>query len=414
MPADPGGYERVELREYESLEKRITAEQAMSIASTGMVTVRRAWTPGSFEITAGPVVGALQLVEGLELRVIPKVPVRRVIYLLAHAAGLATWDERLLQLHEDTTIDVALAEAFTVAAERALRQGPHSAYYTVQADLQELRGRLNANEQRRRFGLPVPIAVIYDDYGTDIAENQLLAGAALQLQRLPGLPADLHRRLRRISRSLDAVRPASRGDARTPVHYTRLNDHYRGGVALARAVLVGATFDVSTGRRTATGFTVSMPGLFERFLEAALTEALERRHAGRLYPKRPEYLDRGHLAQIEPDLTWIVDGTPSVVIDAKYKTLVNGKPSEDDLYQLITYCLALGVSQAYLVHATTPAAPLAMAMCMSDIVVHAVGLNLAAPLADLRSQIWALADFIAASSRPANISAQALSAQHRV
>jgi 5-methylcytosine-specific restriction enzyme subunit McrC len=37
---------------------------------------------------------------------------------------------------------------------------------------------------RRRFGLPLPVEIRYDEFPTDIAENQLLRAAADRMLRL--------------------------------------------------------------------------------------------------------------------------------------------------------------------------------------------------------------------------------------
>src|SRR5437016_4969031 len=79
----------------------------------------------------------------------------------------------------------ARARGSQTISNRTVWVTPHNAYYTVEADLQEIRGRIDTKEQLRRFGLPLPVSVVYDEYGMDVIENQLLAGAALRLQRLP-------------------------------------------------------------------------------------------------------------------------------------------------------------------------------------------------------------------------------------
>jgi 5-methylcytosine-specific restriction enzyme subunit McrC len=336
----------------------------------------------------------VNLGDELTLRINPKLEVRRVIYLLCHAAGLATWDDRLVTLDDDAPIDVAIAEAFATAAERSLRLGPRSGYYTIEDDLPEVRGRVDANRQRHHYGLPLPLSVTYDEYGIDIPENQLLLGATIQLQRLPEISGTLHRRLRRLATCLLGVRPARRDQARLPVHFTRLNMSYHPAVALARAVLEGVSFDLQIGHRAITGFTLDMNRLFEKFLEVALGEALSH-HQGHLAAQRSDHLDQNRQARIVPDLTWIRDRRPAVVIDAKYKDPAEGKPADDDLYQVVAYCVALGIHRAFLVHATT-AAVTTLPIASSDIEVVVTGLDLTAPIASLRAQTSALADAVAA------------------
>jgi len=242
------------------------------------------------------------------------------------------------------------------------------------------------------MGSPLPVAVSYDEYGVDIPENQLLIGAALQLQRLPALSAPLRRRLRRLTTSLEDVRPARRDQANVAVVFNRLNERYRPTVALARAVLKGVSFDVDAGRRRVTGFTVNMNRLFEQFLTVALTDALAG-YAGRLHAQRVDYLDRDQQARIIPDLTWIRNGKPSAIIDAKYKDPSDGKAADGDLYQVVAYCAGLGIHRAFLVHATTVLARLVIES--ANIGITVTGLDLAAPLPALRTQIQALADDIA-------------------
>jgi 5-methylcytosine-specific restriction enzyme subunit McrC len=386
----------VALREYELAEEPLTAGQALALQASGVVDVQPTWSAGRYRLKAGAIVGALDLGEGLILRVLPKLEVRRVIYLLCHAAGLATWDDHLVDLDDDADIDVAVVEAFTTAAERTLRRGPRSSYYTLEDDLAEVRGRVDANRQRLRYGLPLPISVTFDEYGFDIPENQLVLGAALQLQRLPALPGALRRRLRRLVTSLEGVYPARRDQANTPVHFTRLNDTYRPAVALARAALEGVSFDLGSGRRSLTGFTANMNMLFERFLSVALADALAG-HDGRLCVQRADYLDRDSQARIIPDLTWMRNHKPAVVVDAKYKDPSDRKPADDDLYQVVAYCAGLGIHRAFLVHATT-ATSATLLIESGGIEITVTGLDLAAPLGDLRERIAGLGEAVASAA----------------
>jgi 5-methylcytosine-specific restriction enzyme subunit McrC len=389
----------VALREHELTEEALTAGQALALQASGVINVQPAWSVGRYKLKAGAIIGAVDLGDGLILRVLPKLEVRRVVYLLCHAAGLATWDEHLVDLDDDASVDLALTEAFTTAAERTLRRGPLSSYYTLEDDLAEVRGRVDANRQRLRYGLPLPIAVTYDEYGLDIPENQLVLGAALQLLRLPSIPGALRRRLRRLVTSLEGVRPARRDQANSPVHFTRLNDTYRPAVALARAALEGTSFDLRAGRRSLTGFTVNMNRLFEQFLSVALADALAK-HDGRLCVQRADYLDRDSQARIIPDLTWMRNQKPAVVVDAKYKDPSDGKPADDDLYQVVAYCAGLGIHRAFLVHATT-AASATLTIESGGIEITVTGLDLAAPLGDLRHRIAELSEAVAlAASRP--------------
>ena len=88
--------------------------------------------------------------------------------------------------------------------EKGLLQG----YRTVEEALPVLRGRIRTEEQlRRRFGLPVPVEVRYDDYSTDTDENRLLRAATERLLRLPNLTVEVRVRLHRLLHRLADVTP---------------------------------------------------------------------------------------------------------------------------------------------------------------------------------------------------------------
>jgi hypothetical protein len=85
---------------------------------------------------------------------------------------------------------------------------------------------------------------------------------------------------------------------------------------------------------------------------------------------------------------------PAVVLDAKYKDPADGKPDDDDLYQIVAYCAGLGTHRAFLVHATT-AASSTLVIESGAIEITVTGVDLAAPLPALRAQQIAPADAIA-------------------
>ena len=60
----------------------------------------------------------------------------------------------------------------------------------------------------------------------------------------------------------------------------------------------------------------------------------------------PANLDLARHVIVYPDAVVRENGTPIAVVDAKYKLAA----AEQDVYQVITYCHALGLSTAFLVH----------------------------------------------------------------
>ena len=127
---------------------------------------------------------------GVEIRIAPKLPIRRLIFLLGYAYDLKAWRDEHVQVAEDTELLPAITTAFARLAERAVEQGLIQGYRVTDESAPVLRGRIRTDEQlRRRFGLPMPLEVRYDDYTVDIAENWILRTAAERLLRLPRVPS---------------------------------------------------------------------------------------------------------------------------------------------------------------------------------------------------------------------------------
>ena len=105
-------------------------------------------------------------------------------------------------------------------------------YRREEEALHTVRGRIRFDEQiNRRFGVPLPLEVAFDEFTEDIEENRLLKTA---LHRLAHLPV----RSPQSRRDIHALRPAFntvglgvyRRGAAPEVQYTRLNQHYRSAV----------------------------------------------------------------------------------------------------------------------------------------------------------------------------------------
>src|SRR5690606_28412006 len=132
----------------------------------------------------------------------------------------------------------------------------------------------------------------FDEYTTNIPENQLLAGAGRVLLRFRSLPTALVTRLRRLEHLLLDV--AHTPPSRDPpsVMWTRLNERYRGAVSLARLILQGAALDFE-GPQEAIGSSllIDMDKLFERLVGRGLHRAMSTLDA-RVQLQVPDRLDR--------------------------------------------------------------------------------------------------------------------------
>lgn len=354
--------------------------------------------PGCFELKAGSTVGVL-VAGGCEVRIRPKVPVDRLLFLASFAADQSGWGEEEPGFASADELAAGAAIALVTLVERALAHGVLQGYRSVEEALPLVRGRIHGGAQlARRAGLALPVEVVYDEFTTDIDENRILRTALVVARRLPRVPHATLAKARHLLGRLERVGELVQGQPLPPVRITRLNRRYAKALGLARLVLEATSFDVAAGDHRAVQFLFDMNRVFEDFLTATLVPALGRR-GGRVQAQRSGRLDHDGALRFAPDLTWDAEpGQPRAVIDAKYKSIATTALPNADVYQALAYATTLGLGDAHLVYAAGNERPAVHDLVGSGVRVHVHALDLDVPPASLLARVERLADTIAAAS----------------
>jgi 5-methylcytosine-specific restriction enzyme subunit McrC len=375
----------------------LPADLAAALAATGAVRVATD-LGGRTVLSASSNVGVIRAGD-VELRVTPKLGIRRLLWLIGHAQDQTGWrDDDEVQLAAADDLVSAVAVSFQAAANRALTAGVLQGYRVTDEALPVLRGRLReADQLRGRLGLAVPLEVRYDDYTVDIPENQLLLAAALRLLRVPALPGPTHTGLRRLVALLSDVSLLVPGQRLPATRDDRLTRRYQPVLRLARLALAGRSIEQPAGPVVASGFLFDLNKVFEDWLTTALRAALAP-YGGFLRAQRPVYLDIDRQVDMKPDMVWERAGRPIAVIDAKYKRLRPAEYPHPDLYQMLAYCAALGLPAGHLVYAKGEAVPAHHVVRRSGVRVTVWAVDLSSPVLELLEQANAVASAIAADA----------------
>jgi 5-methylcytosine-specific restriction enzyme subunit McrC len=343
--------DRVVLTELDKEEAVHRLDQAHvgALRATKLVRVERLGD-GSFRLRATDRVGAVRIGD-LEVEVKPKTPISRILFMLGYAKHPGFVPE---DVSGQTEPDLwpALAESLARQVEQALRSGVAQGYATREDSLALVRGRIRVADQiARRPGGWLPLEVSYDDYAADTPENRLLRTAVRRMMAVPGLREEHRVRLSHLDGRLDGVRVLAPGVPTPAWRPTRLNARYVPALLLAEAVLRNQSVEPGPGGLSIAGFVVNMNKVFEDFVCRALAEALAR-HRGHADASYHSYLDEEQHARLEPDLVHLIGERPVAVFDAKYKLgRSKGRYQNPDLYQMFTYCTALGLKTGWLVYA---------------------------------------------------------------
>ncbi|CKH17616.1 restriction endonuclease [Mycolicibacterium smegmatis] len=373
----------------------LTGAEYRALNDLGIATVTPTLDDGHFDIVAARKVGAVT-VGNHQIIVRPKITnLNRVLFMLGYARNPQIWRDEPIRVEAADELLPAVAEAFSRIASHAVEQGLLQGYRTITDALPVLRGRVLAGEQMsRRYGLPVPIAVQYDDFTVDIAENQLLAMATLRLLTVPRISDPARRSLQRLRRTLGEVSVPPPGTPTPRWHPSRLNVRYHAALRLAEIILAAESFEHRIGNVTVTGYMFDMWKIFEDFVTTALSESLNRL-GWRCQPQAPLYLDEQRRVGMQPDLLCRYDDSRVAVVDAKYKAeRPEGFPNAD-LYQMLAYCTVLSLPEGHLIYAKGNEKGRVHTVQRSGVTIHCRALDLGLDPAALLRQVDQLAVRIA-------------------
>ena len=352
-------------------------------------------TASDYHITPGSTVGAIEIGD-LSVLIRPKIGIPQLLSMACYAMGAyKSQDQRLFDFEEDHTLPDTLALALSAAAHRAFSRGLLHDYLTREEALYTVRGRIRFDEQiRRRFGIPMPVEVRYDEFTDDILANRLVKAATARLggMRLRSQPA--RRGLGWIAGMLDNISPIEFAPRDVPeVRFDRLNEHYRGVVELSRLILRFSGFESRRGQVRASGFLMDMNVVFQEFVTVALREALGA-SADAFGERTIDSLDKRGRVGLRPDLVWR-DGSSCVFVgDTKYKRIVNEQVPNADLYQLLAYVTALDLPGGMLIYAKGEAEPVIHEIRHSGKKLQVAALDLSGSLEDILKHVEQMADSI--------------------
>ncbi len=330
----------------------LTDEQAGALNRVGggqYLSVEPGEQSGHWQVSAHNHVGSIN-VAGLQVLVRPKIPLRNLFLLLE--VGLRDQDWRHEDVRFETINDLlpAVVSFFARTTETTLARGLYRSYREERDRLVAMRGRVDIPRQLAEPGVVVPMHCRFTEFTADLVENSYLKAAVARSLRVAGVRPVDRRRLMQHLVTLEDV-----GDARhhhtddDRVVYTRLNEHYKPALRLARLVLANLTLQDAVGGTQASSFMLDMNELFERFV----TERLQRALRGHLEVKSQhrDKLDEERTLTIKPDLVFRSGGFPRFVADIKYKLTDEAAGGRHaDYYQLLAYTTALDLPEGVLIY----------------------------------------------------------------
>ncbi len=336
--------------------------------------------PGVYDLTPGSMVGHFTTPD-LDIRILPKVGVDRLMFLLAYSADTARWRELVTEFGHAEDVYEAVVPAFVRLVARATHRGLLHGYRSLDDSLATVRGRIRiADQVRTRIGLMPPVEVQYDEFTADIIENRIIRAALDQLRACGARSPTVARALREVEFAFRDVHLCKYSPQAVPeVSFTRLNEHYKPAIRLATLLLRSASFELRSSGVAAPAFLVDMNRVFEAFVHRALEEMLP---VGKGELRRGAvagHLDTDDTIALKPDLTYWRSGRCVFVGDAKYKVRDGDRAASADVYQMLAYLTALDLRSGVIVYPTGEAEPRRIRIGATGQVIELLAIPLNAP-----------------------------------
>lgn len=309
-------------------------------------------------------IGVVRLHE-FEIQIVPKLVGENLglVELIDYSRGLAALERNSAVRSIDgtgTSLLDLIALLLAETCEKIARTGILSDYCEVEANLPVLRGRLLVQKQvLKQFTKVDRLECRYDEYLTDVCENQILLAALTACAKRVRHP-DVCKRIRRLLAIFSEVCNLENCDLRlmrSTLVYNRINEHYRVGHGLAWLTLSGLGIDdlFAAGTYPCFAFLLDMNLLFQDFITRWLGDAL-RPTEFRAIPQRMDHTilwnaDLGKpYTSVIPDILIEKHSAPGVFlpIDAKYKLYDERSMSSSDIYQAFVYAYAYGEGHSIL------------------------------------------------------------------
>ena len=384
--------------EYESVSLAMPAASARALARhpAAGLTVTPGEHEGLWNVRASSRVGVITAGE-VRLAIRPKVPIASALALMIDAPPGEKWLDEDAPLDEATDLLRLVVHAFAVSLDRAMARGLCREYIEQRDELIGVRGRIDMARIARRPFAGTGLPCTFDEFTADTSLNRLLLAAIERSARAASVPGADRTLLRRCQAALDGVGrdgdPLAWYATWTP---TRRDMHFARAARLVALILRKLTVSDSVGGIPAQGFVVDMNQLVEAFIEARLRVALEG-----VLEVRGQYgtwLDEDRKVQIIPDLRLLSGGRDLLVADIKYKVVGSlEQAANSDLYQATAYASSMGLTDAVLITCGPEHdGARRVTLRQSGIRLHLFPVHLAGDNANLRRQVGAVADHLAA------------------
>ena len=243
-----------------------------------------------------------------------------------------------------------------------VKRGIKSAYVGVEDNLTVYKGKLLVNQHiKNNLAHKERFYVGYDEYQVNRAENRLVKSTLLKLQKLTS-SAENAKEIRQLLTTFEFVEPSTNYDKDfSNVSIDRNTKDYEMLMKWSKVFLKNKSFTTFSGTEKARSLLFPM----EKVLEAYVAKHMKKVFGRAGWEVSAQ--DKGHYLfntlngenhkrfALRPDLVVTRDDGSVVILDTKWKSLIDDKRSnygisQADMYQMYAYSKKYGTSEIWLLY----------------------------------------------------------------
>lgn len=243
-----------------------------------------------------------------------------------------------------------------------VKRGIKSSYVGVEDNLNFYKGKLLVNEHiKRNMVHQERFYVRYDEYQVNRPENRLIKSTLLKLQNITS-SVENSKAIRQLLTSFEMLPPSINFDKDfSQVVIDRNTKDYEMLMQWSKVFLKNKSFTTFSGTENARALLFPMEKVFEAYVAQNMKKVFSKYHWNVSTQDKGHYLfnklngENYRKFAIRPDLVVTRDDNSVVILDTKWKKLINDRRknydiSQADMYQMYTYSKKYGTSEIWLLY----------------------------------------------------------------
>ncbi|MEE0779758.1 MAG: McrC family protein [Massilimicrobiota sp.] len=243
-----------------------------------------------------------------------------------------------------------------------VKHGIKSSYVGVEDNLNFYKGKLLVNEHiKHNMVHQERFYVRYDEYQVNRPENRLIKSTLLKLQNITS-SVENSKAIRQLLTSFEMLPPSINFDKDfSQVVIDRNTKDYEMLMQWSKVFLKNKSFTTFSGTENARALLFPMEKVFEAYVAQNMKKVFSKYHWNVSTQDKGHYLfnklngENYRKFAIRPDLVVTRDDNSVVILDTKWKKLINDRRknydiSQADMYQMYTYSKKYGTSEIWLLY----------------------------------------------------------------